>query len=155
MGLTPRIILKPPFSVVGLSRPLTRLNGDFEALWEELGDRYTELPQADPDMGYGVHTWEADERLYLAGLVLLGGGAGRVPDDMTVLRLEAQAYAIFTHTGTLRTLLQMVARIFDGWMPGSGYKSEGKFYFEYYDDRFTPGSPDSVLFLWVPVVQAM
>ena len=148
--LEPRIILKPAFSVVGLSRPLARLDGNLEALWQELGDRYAEIPQADPDAGFGVHTWAGSSRQYLAGLAL-AGSEGQVPPDMTVLRIEAHAYAVFVHTGFMRGLAETVRGIFDGWLPGSGYESAADFYFEYYDDRFSPGSPDSVVFLWVPV----
>jgi AraC family transcriptional regulator len=151
MALEPRIILKPAFSVVGLSCPLARLDGDPEALWQELGDRYAEIPQADPDAGYGVHTWTGSGRQYLAGLALRGG-EGDLPTDMTVLQIGAHAYAVFVHTGLVQDLPETVARIYEGWLPGSIYESVGNFYLEYYDDRFTPGSPDSVVFLWAPVV---
>jgi len=150
LPLAPRIILKPAFRVVGLSRPLARLDGNLEALWQALGDRYTEIPQADPDAGYGVHTWSSASRQYLAGLAL-GAGGGEIPADMTLLRIEAHAYAVFVHTGLMQGLAETVGRIYEGWLPGSGYQPAADFYFEYYDDRFTPGSPDSVVFLWVPV----
>lgn len=150
MALEPRIILKPAFTVVGLSRPLTRLNGNLEALWQELGDRYGEIPQADPDAGYGVQTWSSTGRQYLAGLAL-SGSVRTIPKEMTVLRIDAHAYAVFTHTGLLRDLQAMVGRIYGKWLPGSSYTSAGDFYFEYYDDRFSPGSPDSVVFIWIPV----
>jgi len=150
VALNARIILKPAFSVVGLSCPMARLNGDFEALWQQLGDRYSEIPQADPDTGYGVHTWDASGHVYLAGLSL-GGGARGIPEDMTVLKFEAHSYAVFTHSGLLQALPETVVRIFEGWLPDSGYEIADDYYFEYYDDRFTPGSPDSVIFLWVPV----
>lgn len=152
MALEPRIILKPAFSVVGLSRPLARLVGDSEALWQELGSRYAEIPQADPDAGYGVHTWTGSSWQYLAGLSLRSAG-GEIPPDMTLLQIEAHAYAVFVHIGLVQDLPKTEGRIFEGWLPGSGYQPAADFYFEYYDDRFTPGSPDSVVFLWVPVTQ--
>ena len=152
LPLAPRIILKPAFRVVGLSRPLSQLDGNLEALWGELGDRYVEIPQADPDAGYGVHTWSEARRAYLAGLALVGR-EGDVPTDMSVLRIEAHTYAVFVHTGLMQGLAETVGRIYEGWLPGSGYQAAADFYFEYYDDRFSPGSPDSVVFLWVPVAQ--
>ena len=151
MAFEPRIILKPAFSLVGLSRSLARLDGNQDALWQELGDRYAEIPQADPDAGFGVHAWSEAGRVYLAGLAL-GTGEGDVPPDMTVLRIKAHAYAVFVHTGLMQGLAETVGRIYGSWLPGSGYVSTADFYFEYYDDRFSPGSPDSVIFLWVPVV---
>lgn len=149
--LAPRILIKHAFTVVGLSRPLARLDGDLEALWQELGDRYAEIPQADPDVGYGVHTRVNSGGDYLAGLAL-SAGLEDIPPGMTTLRIEAHAYAVFVHTGVLLGLPQTAHAIFTDWLPGSGYRWVEEFYFEYYDDRFTPGSPDSVVFLWVPVV---
>ena len=151
MDLAPRVILKSAFTVVGLSRPLARLDGDLEALWQELGDRYDEIPQADPDAGYGVHTRGDFGRTYLAGLAL-GLRAGDIPADMATIEIDAHAYAVFTHTGLLQDLPATVEDIFEDWLPGSSYAQAADFFFEYYDDRFTPGSPDSVAFLWVPVV---
>ena len=150
MTFEPRVIVKPAFSVVGLSRPWNCLDGNLDALWQDLGARYVEIPQADPDAGFGVHTWTEAGRAYLAGLALRGGEGG-VPPDMTVLRIKAHAYAVFIHTGLMRGLPVTVGRIFDSWLPNSGYEAAGDFYFEYYDDRFTPGSADSIIFLWVPV----
>ena len=150
MSQSPRIILKPAFTVVGISRPLARLDGELESLWRELGDRYAEIPQADPDAGYGVHTRDTAGPIYLAGLAL-GAGAGEIPRDMTTLQIEAHAYAVFVHTGLQQNLPQTANAIYAGWLPASGYRLAADFYFELYDDRFNPGSPDSVVFLWVPV----
>jgi len=153
MNLNPRIILKPSFTVVGLSCQVPGVNGSTEALWELLGERYHEISQADPDVGYGVHTWDETGRQYLAGLGLRGmPGSWHTPSGMTELQIRAHAYAVFTHTGLVRDLPEKVGRIYEDWLPGSGYTSGGDFYFEYYDDRFLPGSRDSVVFVFVPVL---
>jgi len=153
MNLNPRIILKPAFTVVGLTCLEPELNGSTEALWAQLGERYQEIPQADPDAGFGVHTWGQTGRQYLAGLALRGGaGSSQCPHGMTTLQIEAHAYAVFTHTGLMRDLPDRVNHIYGEWLPGSGYRGAGDFYFEYYDDRFLPGSCDSVVFVYVPVL---
>jgi len=152
--MEPRIIYKPAFTVIGICA-----NGDSadhtEALWDELGRRYCEIPGVDPDVGFGVHSFSNGGRSYLAGLAL-GSGAQtvEVPGDMTALKIEAHVYAVFTHTGLLIHLPNTVGLIFEGWLPDSGYETGGDFYFEYFDDRFSPGSPDSVVFLWLPVCSA-
>jgi len=86
MNLNPRIILKPSFTVVGLSCQVPGVNGSTEALWELLGERYHEISQADPDVGYGVHTWDETGRQYLAGLGLRGmPGSWHTPSGMATL----------------------------------------------------------------------
>jgi len=35
----------------------------------------------------------------------------------------------------------------------TGYQTAGDFYFELFDDRFQPGSEDSILFIFFPVKQ--
>ena len=153
MNFQPRIILKPAFTIVGLSCPVTGLNGSTEVTWEQLGERYHEIPQADPDVGYGVHTCDVSGRQYLAGLALRGmPGYWQTPSGMTTLHIEAHAYAVFNHTGLVRDLPERVDSIFEDWLPDSGFASGGDFYFEYYDDRFLPGSRDSVVLVFVPVL---
>lgn len=151
MAPEPQIVFKPAFTVVGLSQPVVGQDGNTETLWEVLGARYSEISQADPDVGFGVHTWSDSGHQYLAGLALRGG-VGEIPGDMAVFKVDAHTYAVFAHTGLVCDLPGMVAHIYDVWLPTSGYERAGNFYFEYYDDRFMPGSPDSVVFLFVPVV---
>lgn len=147
--LSPRIVYKASFTVVGfaLEGEISVRKGD--ALWGKLGERFAEIPHADPDAGFGVHTWVDSKHQYLAGLAVRGNGV--IPAGMTEQRFDAHIYAVFVHTGQMSGLAQTLGGILDEWLPGSGYERDGEFYFEYYDDRFKPGSGDSIIFLWVPV----
>lgn len=147
--LTPRIVYKTSFTVVGFAREGEISEQDNDSLWGRLGERYAEIPHADPDTGFGVHTWTDSKRRYLASLTVRENGV--IPAGMTELSFDAHIYAVFVHTGQMSGLAQTVAWIFEEWLPGSGYERDADFYFEYYDDRFQPGSMDSVIFLWVPV----
>ena len=60
---------------------------------------------------------------------------------------------LFLYNGLSAYLEQTVKMIFRDWLPSSGYQQAENFYFEYYDDRFHPGSPESVIFLYLPVRQ--
>lgn len=155
--MEPRIIYKPAFSVVGLSQPFSGWDGRIDALWTQLEQRYQEIPMADPDVGFGVHTWQAGKNRYVAGLALRKvpgrGGMGPLPPGMTRISLDPHAYAVFVHNGVMTCLGETVDMIFEDWLPGSGYRCAADFYFEYFDDRFQPGSRDSVLFLFLPVKQ--
>lgn len=147
--MEPRLIFKPAFSVIGLSHDGVRPNGYRDALWEALGARYPEMPHADPDAGFGVHTWNADGHRYLAGLALRG--AGPTPVGMVSLSIGPHAYAVFAHAGRAHHLDETIRRVYVDWLPGSGYRLAENLYFEYYDDRFIPGSEQSLLFLFIPV----
>jgi len=155
--MKPRIIIKPAFTVVGLSQCDERSDGNTEALWAQLSARFQEIPNADPDTGFGVHSWKGSERSYLVGIALRGMVTGEmdiaIPKGMAAYHIDQHAYAVFPHHGLIDRLSSTIDRIFIDWLPGSGYQTAGDYYFELYDDRFQPGSEDSILFIFVPVRQ--
>jgi AraC family transcriptional regulator len=149
--IEPRIIYKPAFREAGIPLNGEEISDRLDAVWEKLADRYSEIPHADPDQGFGVHTFNEQGHHYLAGLAVQKDGF--LPEGMAELAIEPHAYAVFTHRGDLGSLPDTVSVIFDNWLPHSGYQMADEFYFEYYDDHFQPGSLDSVIFLFVPVVE--
>jgi AraC family transcriptional regulator len=145
--MEPRIIYKPGFAVVGFAQ--NDGDGDGEALWDQLGARYQEIPHVDPDVGYGVRSIADEDQAYLVGLAVREEGL--TPPGMTTVRFEPHTYAVFVHRGLAESLPETVGAALGEWLPGSGYALAGTRYFEYYDDNFEPGSDKSVIFLWVPV----
>ncbi len=150
--MEPRIVIKPAFSVVGIWQNGNPSRSTVDRLWERLGERFPEIPGVDPDQGYGVHVKRGNEEKYLAGLMVRKGiPDGKLPEGMALLSLEAHAYAVFHYNGRLENMGATLEAIFLTWLPNSGYQTEADFYFEYFDDRFQPGSDDSSLFIYVPV----
>ena len=151
----PRILYKPAFSVVGFSQPFLGWDGELDALWKKLESRYREIPLADPDIGFAVHTWTPSQKLYLAGMALRKvpgrGQAVSLPPGMTRLSFDPNAYAVFPHRGLVGGLSETLRMINRDWLPASRYRSAANYFFEVYDDRFQPGSDDSLLFVYVPV----
>lgn len=147
--MEPQIVYKPAFTVIGIPYNGKSLEGDLDALWVQLAKRYTELPHADPDQGFGVHTFADGRHDYLAGFAAYQDGT--LPPGMVKQRISENAYAVFIHRGSLSSLPETLTRIFERWLPGSGYQLASDYFFECYDDRFNPGSPDSVVFVYVPV----
>lgn len=145
--MEPRIIYKPGFAVVGFAQ--NDGDGDGEALWDQLGARYQEIPHVDPDVGYGVCSITPDEKTYLVGLAVRE--EGQTPPGMTAVRFEPHTYAVFVHRGLAEGLPGTVRAALGEWLPASDYNLAGDRYFEYYDDHFEPGSEKSVIFVWVPV----
>jgi AraC family transcriptional regulator len=147
--MEPQFLAKPAFQVVGIP-----LNGkdrvsEIDALWDQLAACYAEIPHADPDQGYGVHRLHADRREYLAGLAVRK--AGTIPAGMAAQQIPANVYAVFLHRGLATDLMQTIEEILRVWLPESGYHWAGDYFFEYYDDRFQPGSRDSVIFIYLPI----
>ena len=147
--MEPQFLAKPAFRVVGIPTNDKDHVSDVDALWDQLAACYDQIPDADPDQGYGVHRFHADRREYLAGLAV--GTAGTIPVGMAAQHIPANAYAVFLHHGLATDLVQTVEQIFNVWLPGSGYHWAGRYYFEYYDDRFQPGSWDSIIFIYLPI----
>ncbi len=149
--LEPRIIYKPAFKVVGIPLDGDELLNDLDGVWENLAARHNEIPHADPDQGFGVHTFSEKGHHYLAGLAVHEDG--RLPEGMAQKLIGSNAYVVFTHRGDLAHIEETITGIFDTWLPSSGYRLAEELFFEYYDDHFQPGSPDSVVFIFVPVVE--
>ena len=149
--MKPWLLFKPAFNVVGIPLNGRDLSRQFDALWDQLAARYAEIPHVDPDQGYGLHSLTGHEQLYLAALAVREVDV--IPEGMTARQIPPNTYAVFVHHGLSINLLQTVDRVFSEWLPGSSYQLAGDFYFEYYDDRFQPGSPESVISIYVPVRQ--
>jgi AraC family transcriptional regulator len=147
--MAPRLIHKPALTILGLRCQMAKGSGTVDALWEALSQRYREMPHADPDVGYGVHTWASGGDDYLAGLALRRSGP--TPDGMFEMRFPPQLYALFTHMGRMALLESRVRWVLDAWLPQSGYRQAGAYYLEYYDDRFLPEAENSVMFLLFPI----
>ena len=152
--MRPRLLYKAGFTVTGLSMDGGRLAESRDGLWERLGERFREIPQADPDVGYGV-VWTRPEKEvhYLAGLA--AGPGSMTPKGMMTQHFSKQLYAVFHHTGPLTALQKTVKQIFNVELPHIGYEVSGDYYFEVYDDRYDPGEADSIVFIWVPVRAGM
>jgi len=149
--VNPWLVYKPAINLVGIPLQDGALSKHYDALWDALSARYAEIPYADPDQGYGLHCLNSVEPTYLAALAV--NKIGVVPDGMAAKMLPANTYAVFSHHGLSEDLLQTVDRIFSKWLPGSSYQLAGDFYLENYDDRFQPGSAESVVSIYVPVIE--
>ena len=151
--MNPWLLYKPAITLVGLPLMDGELSKRYDALWDQLAARYAEIPHADPDQGYGLHSLADDAYAYLAGLAV--GRVDVIPEGMTARLLPANTYAVFVHNGRIAHLPQTVEQVFAAWLPSSSYQLAGDFYFEHYDDRFQPGSAESVISLYVPVSERL
>ncbi len=151
MMMKPWLLYRPAFNVVGIPLNGGDLSRQFDALWDQLAARYAEIPHVNPDQGYGLHSLADHEQAYLAALAVREVDV--IPEGMTARQLPSNTYAVFVHHGLSAHLSQTVERVFSEWLPGSSYQLAGDYYFEYYDDRFHPVSPESLIFVYVSVRQ--
>jgi len=89
---------------------------------------------------------------YLVGVEALD--ATRVPDGLSVLRIEPQRYAVFDHPGHVAKISQTIGAIWMKWLPGSGYRSTGTPSFERYTAAFDPATGTGGIEIWIPIRDA-
>lgn len=128
-------------------------------LWGRLHEHLDRIAREDPATLYGYSCFgvptrrtHPDEVLYLAGARVAPGGD--VPDGLDVVETAAGMYAIFEHRGPIWHLGETVRAIYRDWLPGSGYRGNGRGDVEVYDERWSADGADSVLEYWVGVERA-
>jgi AraC family transcriptional regulator len=75
-----------------------------------------------------------------------------VPADLGRMRIQAQRYAVFTHSGPVAKLRQTWAEIWNEWLPASGYQTADVPDFERYDERFDPVTGQGIVEIWFPIM---
>lgn len=73
------------------------------------------------------------------------------PDGLTLLRIEPQLYAIFSHRGHVSRIKETWDAIFREWCPASGRTLLAAPQFEVYDERFDPKTNEGVVEIWIPI----
>lgn len=160
--MKPRIEQRDEFVVAGLSGRFKMSNNTIPQLWDTFNKREKELHALyiGPMAAYGVcyhcdcTSGECDdskdmEFTYMAGLLVKGGES--LPQDMEERRIPAGKWAIFEHVGPLDTLGETYHNIYSRWLEEAGLEVAKRDEFEYYDERFKWGQPDSVFEIWVPI----
>jgi AraC family transcriptional regulator len=168
--MEPRIVCREAFSVVGMqiitTLRSTAVNMDLARLWMKFAPRIDEIGgRVDPAITYCIRGNPADtensqcemtdetqqSELVCAEVAYLAD----IPSGMTGLVVPARTYAVFTHKGSVFPihLRQTYGHIYGGWLPGSGYETDGGFDFELYDERRfkAPDDPSSEVDIYIPV----
>ena len=152
-GMEPvRFETLPAFKVMGMKYRGNNANQEIAQMWGRLNPRAREIPMIG-DCAYGVCLMLPDALEgvfeYVAGFKV--EKYDRVPDDMVVVDVPENRYAVFAHRGSLATLKNTYAGICDDWFPRSGYKPTGGYDMEVYTEEFKDFAPDSVFYIYEPV----
>lgn len=153
----PKITRKEGFRVIGIGCVTTMNTNSIPALWDEFNKICPNIPGArDQDAALGVCFYEETEEMtgdtpfrYLASMKV--SSDAQLPEGMWERVVPASEYAVFEHQGSLDTLHDTYAAIYNDWFPTSGRQRKNADDFELYDDRFNYGKPDSIMEIWIPI----
>jgi AraC family transcriptional regulator len=111
---------------------------------------------ADETAGYEVHIEHEETALKGHYEVFVGMEVKKlvdVPVEMLVKILPPTTYAIFTLKGE-QINTDWTRKIYEGWLPGSGYRAAYGYNFQFYDQRFKglDNLAESELDVYVPIV---
>ena len=144
----------PAFKVFGLLYVGKNENHEITALWGQFNQHGNELCPPSTTQVYGVCRMLPDSKNgefeYLAGVEYQEGHP--LPQGTVLREVPACTVAVFKHLGAADGLGQTYARIYNEWLPTSGYEPlEPGFDMEVYTQEFTFFAPDSVMYIYVPV----
>ena len=149
-----KIITKPAFTVVGDEYHGKNENEEIKALWQKAVPRFDQIqhvtyPNTMDSYGLCGELEDNGSFRYVAGLEV--NKAEGVPDGMTVWEVPEQTYAVFPCT--LAEIGQTYEYAHGTWMPDKGYKRADGPDFEYYDETFEPQDPESIIYIYIPVMK--
>lgn len=149
--MTPTIVEKPAFIVVGLKHNGAPGNEEIPKMWEQFAPRMDAIPhRIHPTECFGVcanFDHAANTFDYLAAVAV--DRTTDVPADMEPFEIPAQTYAVFPCT--LPTLMQTIDYIYQEWLPGADYERTEGPEFELYGPDFRPGDGEFGMSLYIPV----
>jgi AraC family transcriptional regulator len=128
-------------------------NMNAPAQWQRFVPYLGHIPGQSAPETYGVlHNSDgAGSMEYLCGVEV--SDFSRIPAELSGLRIPAQKYAVFFHSGHVSTIRQTWHAIYSQWLPSSGYKAAGGPEFERYPSSFHPITGSGGVEIWIPVMQ--
>lgn len=154
-NMQPKIVNKPAFHVVGMCYHGMNQNQEIPAMWGEFLQRIDEIKRINPTLSYGVCSVPAGlpegHFEYVAGVEVKEGAP--VPEGMVLRSLPAMRYAVFAHRGSLEGLGRTYSNIQLVELPKADLKVlQPGLDMEVYTDEFKDNAPDSVMYIYIPVI---
>ena len=138
-------------NIVGISRYYPFENvGEIPDQWQSFAPKIPQIVTGGTPETYGVIYNGGDESFdYLSGAELPAGK--ETPKNMVALKIPAQTYAVFWHSGHVATLRETCDAIWSDWLPSSGKTVVEAPWFERYGAQFNPVTGSGGLEIWIPV----
>jgi AraC family transcriptional regulator len=148
----PVIVDGEPLLLAGLSQSYTaETTAGIPAQWQRFVPHIGAIAGQQGDTTFGVCTDgdDAGNMNYLCAVEV--SRDSDLATELTSMRIPAQRYAVFKHTGHISTIRQTWASIWNSALPASGYKASGGPMFERYGAMFDPRTGNGGLEIWIPV----
>jgi predicted transcriptional regulator YdeE len=143
----------PAFSLAGKAIRTTAFNREIGELWDEVNPYYDQLSDGKrPAFGVCGEPGLVDGKFeYIAGFE--SDPDTPLPQGFARWEFPEQDYAVFKLIGSDDGLPALYKQIYEEYLPASAFKpKEPAQDFEVYTDEFKNFAPDSVIYIWVPVV---
>jgi AraC family transcriptional regulator len=148
----PRFETGKAMLVAGVGDRFSHDNGaGIPGLWQRFHQHVQNFPRRVGPAAYGVccngdDTGNFD---YIAGVEV--ADFSDLPREFSRVRIPAQRYAVFTHTGHISTIRRAINAIWNHWLPSSGHRIADAPTFERYDEKFDPATGNGGFEIWVPI----
>jgi AraC-like DNA-binding protein/predicted transcriptional regulator YdeE len=158
LSLEPELIRRPAMTLVGLETSFYGVDSEknnmgekLPPLWAAFLARLGEMKLTKSEVCYGVVRAAAgSEQLDYVACIEVARHAD-VPKGMTVTRLPAATYAVFTHRGIPEHLNATVDYIYGNWLLRSDLRHTHRADLELYGRDYIPNSKDSTIRYAIPV----
>lgn len=120
--------------------------------WQRLGHFLEQgIPGQVGQTAFGVcYNFDSDGAFdYLCGVEI--NGRGELPAGLVTLRLAAQRYAMFAHSGHVVTIRSVIDAAWNRWLPSSGEKAMEAPFLEVYGPQFNPMTGLGGFEIWLPI----
>ncbi len=154
---SPRFEKRGEFTVMGIQAKDALDETTMDKIRKEFAENKQAIPQTIDDSEYGITFFgkEFDPAKKTGYYYLVGkqvSQVAEVPAGMTLHKVPGALYAVFEHRGPATSIDKTFAYIFGEWIPKSGYSPAMQDIIERYDSRYKIESPDSIMEIWVPLI---
>ena len=159
LNMEPKIIEKEGFTVVGIkhlwsAQGINDVAGWLSAFMARAGEIKGRVGSAILGLGGYISNEEftVESKIpYIACAPV--NSLQEIPQGMVPKTVPPAKYAVFTHAGTVSSILETCCYVLGTWLPKSGYELAEQDNFEYYSSRFLgPDNYNSEIDIYYPIL---
>lgn len=150
--MEPKFVTKPAFMLVGMKYVGKNQHQEIKDMWGKFEPHIEALADKPIQATYGwCGNGQSDGNFeYVAAVE--SSNVEKLPEWAVVRLVPENTYAVFRHQGSLESLRDTYHYIYQTWLPQSGYTAF-PYDMEVYTEEFRDFSPDSVLYIYIPVTK--
>lgn len=147
----PRMYEAPAMLFAGIGQRFDyEAMGGIPAQWQRFNQHAGAIPNEVPGATYGICTNADTNGLdYICAVEVTD--FSDIDTDFTRLRVPAQSYAVFAHSGGIGEIRSVIRAIWGEWLPNSGKQLADAPSLERYGKDFDPRTGSGGFEIWVPL----